>query len=62
MLPSADFEDGLKIYNNSMLCNHVGQLPALRLLSLNLMINIYLHTLSKTLLHAVEIIPTRSKN
>ena len=35
MLPSADFEDGLKIYNNSVLCKHVGQLPALRPLSLN---------------------------
>ena len=33
MLPSADFEDGLKIYNNSMLCKHVGQSPALRPLS-----------------------------
>ena len=35
MLPSADFEDGFKIYNNKVLCKHVGQLPALRLLSLN---------------------------
>ena len=35
MLPSADFEDGLKEYNNSMLCKHVGQSPALRPLSLN---------------------------
>ena len=35
MLPSADFEDGLKVYNNNMLCKHVGQSPALRPLSLN---------------------------